>query len=101
MLLLAMVTGLPDIAPALIADLRQAELTISPVEWAQEAAKGLHIGKRERWGDMMQAIVRIVAVSNVSTIAPLVEASYLVDRFSFSPVRSHFSQGQQQDQSES
>lgn len=88
MLLLGMVTGLPDIAPALLSDLLQAEQTKAPVAWAHEAAKRLALEKRERWEDLLPAIARLKEVSKVSTIRPLVEAADLVDRFSFSPVRT-------------
>ena len=88
MLLLGMVTGLPDIAPALLADLRQAERTKAPVLWAHEAAKRLELHKRERWADLLPSIVQLQEVFKVSTILPLVEAGELVDRFSFSPVRT-------------
>jgi len=88
-----MVTGLPDIAPALLTDLRQTEKTKTPEAWAQEAAKRLELHKRERWEDMLSAIVQLKEVSNVSTIHPLVQAADLVDRFSFSPVRAPLAAG--------
>jgi len=88
MLLLGVVTGLPDIAPALLADLRQAEKTKTPVQWAHEAAKRLELRKWERWEDLLPAIVQLAAASKLSTIRPLAEAADLVDRFSFSPMRT-------------
>lgn len=90
MLLLGLVTGLPDIAPALLADLRQAEKTKAPVAWAHEAAKRLNLQKRERWNSLLPAFTQL---QHVQTIRPLVEAADLVDRFSFSPVRLGSSTG--------
>ena len=88
MLLLGLVSGLPDIAPSLLADLRGAKKTITPVAWARQAAKRLELGQRERWREFLPAIQRLSEVSKVTTIGPLVKAADLVDRFSFSPVRS-------------
>ena|SRR2546425_351574 len=88
MLLLGLVTGLPDVAPALLADLREAEKTKTPVAWAHEAAERLELQKRERWADLLPALEQLKEMSKVSTIRPFVDAAELVDRFSFSPVRS-------------
>jgi hypothetical protein len=83
MFLLGMVTGLPDIAPALLADLRQTGKTLE--SWADLAAKRVELHKRET--DLREAIELLKGVSKRSTIDLLVKAADLVDRFSFSPVR--------------
>lgn len=88
MLLLGLVSGLPDLAPSLLADLRAAKKTMRPVAWAQQAAKRLDLGQQARWKEFLPAIQRLSTVSKVDTISPLLKAADLVDRFSFSPVRS-------------
>jgi hypothetical protein len=93
MLLLGLMSGLPDIAPALLTDLRSTKKTTTPTAWAHAAAKRLALGERERWKEFLPAIERLNKVSRVSTIRPLVDAADLVDRFSFSPVRSAPSTG--------
>jgi hypothetical protein len=93
MLLLGLVSGLPDIAPSLLADLRGTKKTTTPVAWAHQVEKRLGLSQRERWKEFLPAIERLKNVSGVATIRPLVEAADLVDRFSFSPVRSAPSAG--------
>ena len=75
MLLLGLVTGLPDVAPALLADLRQATKTTTPATWLREAAKRLELPKRERWEDLVPALMQLKELSKVSTVRPLVEAA--------------------------
>jgi KAP family P-loop domain len=88
MLLLGLMTGLPDVAPALLTDLRRADKTISPVLWIEEATKRLGLGDHERWPEVKPLIQQLHKESKVLTIRPLTEAATLIDRFSFSPVRS-------------
>jgi hypothetical protein len=88
MFVLGLMTGLPDIAPDLLADLREARETGAPAVWTREAAKRLALDNRERWADVYPAIDQLAKVSKISTLGPLIEAAELVDRFSFSPVRS-------------
>ncbi len=88
MFVLGLMTGLPDIAPVLLADLRKAKETQAPAAWTRGAAKRLALDSRERWADVYPAIDQLRKVSKVSTLRPLMKAAELVDRFSFSPVRS-------------
>src|SRR5262249_28356009 len=88
MFLLGLMTGLPDIAPVLLGDLRRAKGTEAPTVWTRSAAKRLAPDNRERWADVYPAIDQLRKVSKISTLRPLIEAAQLVDRFSFSPVRS-------------
>jgi hypothetical protein len=86
MLLLGMVTGFPEAAPALLADLRDAPRDQSPEAWARAAAKRLQLEDRHKWADLLPVISRL-REWDVNTNAPLVDAAALVDRFSFSPVQ--------------
>jgi hypothetical protein len=88
MFLLGLMTGLPDIAPVLLAELCKANQTEDPAVWTRETAKRLGFDNRGRWADVSPAIDQLREVSEVSTLSPLMEAAGLVDRFSFSPVRS-------------
>jgi hypothetical protein len=94
MLLLGLVTGLPDVAPALLANLRQAERTLTPMAWAHQAGRQLKLETHRDWNDAVSVIEHLSGLSRVHTIRPLVAAADLVDRFSFSPVRTvPFSRG--------
>jgi hypothetical protein len=88
MLLLGMVTGLPDIAPALLRDLRQCQKSTSPAAWIHEAAERLKLHAGDRWEDLLTPIENLKKDASVTTIRPLMEAADLVERFSFNPVRT-------------
>jgi KAP family P-loop domain len=86
MLLLGIVTGFPEAAPALLTDLRDAKRDQTPEAWARAAAKRLQLEDRGKWAELLPVISRL-RQWDVNTIAPLVDAATLVDRFSFSPVQ--------------
>jgi hypothetical protein len=86
MLLLGIVTGFPEAAPALLADLRDARRDQAPEAWTRAAAKRLQLEERGKWAYLLPIISRL-RQWDVHTIAPLVDAAALVDRFSFSPVQ--------------
>ncbi len=86
MLLLGMVTGLPEFAPALLADLRTTAREVAPERWARDAADRLGLADERKWTELLPLIAQL-RKSGVKTLGPLVSAAALVDRFSFSPVR--------------
>ena len=86
MLLLGIVTGFPEAAPALLADLRDASRDQTPEAWARSAAERLQLEDRGKWADLLP-VIRRLRQWEVRTVAPLVDAAALVDRFSFSPVQ--------------
>jgi hypothetical protein len=88
MLLLGLVTGLPDIAPEILADLRKTDQDQSPVAWVRRVGKNWGLERREYWADLLAVVTRLHGTTKVSTVRPLAEAAKLVDRFSFSPVRT-------------
>ena len=86
MLLLGIVTGFPEAAPALLKDLRDASRDQAPEAWARDVAKRLQLEERGKWAELLPAISRL-REWNVHTVGPLIDAAPLVDRFSFSPVQ--------------
>lgn len=88
MLLLGLVTGLPDIAPELLTHLRQSPPKLLPVEWLNRAGDALDLKQRAWWPDLLPVVERLGTITGLTSIRPLVEAAALVDRFSFSPVRT-------------
>ena len=86
MLLLGIVTGFPEAAPALLADLRDARRNLVPEAWARAAAKRLKLEERGKWAELLPVIVHL-RQWDVKNLVPLAEAAKLVDRFSFSPVQ--------------
>jgi len=86
MLLLGIVTGFPEAAPALLSNLRDASRDQAPEAWARSAAKQLQLEDRGKWAELLPVIGRL-RQWDVHTIAPMVDAAALVDRFSFSPVQ--------------
>jgi hypothetical protein len=86
MLLLGIVTGFPEAAPALLADLRDARPDQAPEAWARAAAKRLQLEDRRKWAVLLP-IISQARQWDLHTITPLVDAAALVDRFSFSPVQ--------------
>lgn len=93
MLLLGLVTGFPDIAPALLTNLREAEEDKPLEAWATEAAEGLTLSKRQRWEEALSVIKQLKKESKIETIRPLAHAAELVDRFTFSPAQAALSGG--------
>lgn len=87
MLLLGIVSGLPEIAPELLTDLRAAKAETSPAAWAREATQRLGLDERGKWGDLLP-VLRSLHGSGIGSIAPLAAAADHVDRFSFNPVRA-------------
>jgi flagellar biosynthesis GTPase FlhF len=87
MLLLALVTGLPQAAPQLLSELKKAEWAKTPSAWVKEVIPTLQVESRQR-KDLESAFLHLKTLSNVNTLRPLVQAAARVDRFSFSPVRS-------------
>jgi hypothetical protein len=86
MLMLGIVTGFPEAAPALLSDLRDAPRTQAPEAWARAAAKRLKLEDRGKWADLLPVIDQLY-MWDVKSIEPLADAAVLVDRFSFSPVQ--------------
>jgi hypothetical protein len=87
MFLLALVTGYPEAAQRLITDLRNEEDHPSLPKWARAAAERLKLQDDGKWKEILP-LVDALGKSGVRTIEPLIRACNLVDRFSFSPVRS-------------
>jgi hypothetical protein len=87
MLLLALVTGLPQVAPELLSKLKNAEWAKTPSAWVKEVIPTLEVESRQR-KDLETAFLHLKSLSRVNTLRPLVQAAARVDRFSFSPVRS-------------
>ena len=86
MLLLAIITGFPEAAPALLARLRDAPRDQSPEDWARKVAKQLKLEQRGKWAELQPAFDRL-REWGVKNVGPLVDSVTHVDRFSFSPVQ--------------
>lgn len=86
MLLLAIVTGFPEAAPALLARLRDSPRDQSPEDWSRQAAQQLKLEQRGKWAELQPAIDRL-REWGVKNIGPLADSARHVDRFSFSPVQ--------------
>jgi hypothetical protein len=70
MLLLGIVSGLPEIAPELLTDLRAAPKETAPDEWARGAAERLALDARGKWGGVLAALQSLPS-QGISSIAPL------------------------------
>jgi KAP family P-loop domain len=88
MLLLAIVSGLPEIAPKLLTALRAKDADSVVVdEWLRGAGARLGLGEDSRWKDLLPMLEGL-STHGIRTIAPLVAAANHVDRFAFNPVRT-------------
>ena len=88
MLLLAIVSGLPEIAPKLLTALRAEDAdSVGLDAWVRDAGTRFGFGADSRWA-ISRAMLQALSAHGIATIAPLVDAADHVDRFAFNPVRT-------------
>ena len=88
MFLLALMTGLPRLAPDLMKQLRRMNRHASFKSWVSEVGDTIEHNHHEGAAHVVPLLKKLQQSAHLQTIAPLADAVELVDRFSFSPVRS-------------